>query len=198
MLLSIVLKRKDSAMAVKLYNQTRLADIRLFAREVSIHSLFESPHVVGYLGHGVDQIGRFFIALEVESIINWGWLSFNFAHIQYVPFGNLTKYRSVGSVRTKPSFASQWIRILRDTAAGMAHIHSLNIVHRDLSTDNVLVGGTAASLRAYVADFGVSKVRKQGFFFFLLLSLMHLAGGNGHQEVLARCLSALCTRSSQH
>lgn len=49
------------------------------------------------------------------------------------------------------------IRLLRDCASGMVHLHSLDVVHRDLSLDNVLIGtdGTAK-----IADFGVSKVLK--------------------------------------
>ena len=45
--------------------------------------------------------------------------------------------------------------ILRDVAYGLAYLHSLNIVHRDLNTGNILL---TESLRAKVADLGVAKL----------------------------------------
>jgi len=43
------------------------------------------------------------------------------------------------------------IGLARDTACGIAHIHSLGHIHRDLKSGNVLV---TANLQAKVADFG--------------------------------------------
>lgn len=53
--------------------------------------------------------------------------------------------------------SDQRIRLLRDSALGMSHLHSLDVVHRDLSLDNVLI---ASDGTAKIADFGVSKVRE--------------------------------------
>ena len=51
------------------------------------------------------------------------------------------------------------IRILRDVAYGLAYLHSIPIIHRDLNTGNVLL---TESLRAKIADLGVSKLFDKG------------------------------------
>ena len=47
------------------------------------------------------------------------------------------------------------VRIARQVADGMRHLHSLSFVHRDLKSDNVLLDDV---LNAKVADFGTSRV----------------------------------------
>ena len=46
--------------------------------------------------------------------------------------------------------------ILRDVAYGLAYLHSIPIIHRDLNAGNVLL--TDQSLRAKIADLGVAKL----------------------------------------
>ena len=46
-------------------------------------------------------------------------------------------------------------RILRDVAYGLAYLHSISIIHRDLNAGNVLL---TESLRAKIADLGVAKL----------------------------------------
>lgn len=47
------------------------------------------------------------------------------------------------------------LQILKDTSSGLLHIHSHNIIHRDLNAGNVLL---TEDLRAKVADFGMSRI----------------------------------------
>jgi len=49
----------------------------------------------------------------------------------------------------------QRLKVVRGIAAGMAHLHSIGIIHRDLSARNVLL---AEDYEAKVADFGLSRV----------------------------------------
>ena len=56
----------------------------------------------------------------------------------------------------KPMEWAQRVDIALDVAQGMSYLHRLRIVHRDLKSPNVLLDG---SLRAKVADFGLSIVR---------------------------------------
>jgi serine/threonine protein kinase len=45
--------------------------------------------------------------------------------------------------------------LLKQVVAGLMHLHSLGILHRDLRSANILIGGLDP-LHAMVADFGVS------------------------------------------
>ena len=48
------------------------------------------------------------------------------------------------------------LSICHDVALALAHLHSISIVHRDLSSNNVLLIGPGS--RAKVSDFGMSKM----------------------------------------
>ena len=73
----------------------------------------------------------------------------------------VTEFMELGSLRGVLADAGRelgWAvraRMAAEIAAGMAHLHSLNIVHRDLKSDNCLCD---AELNTKVADFGASKL----------------------------------------
>ena len=52
--------------------------------------------------------------------------------------------------------ATTKMRITTDVAGGLAYLHDMNVVHRDLKPDNVLL---CQRLRAKISDFGLAKTR---------------------------------------
>ncbi|CAK9118780.1 unnamed protein product [Durusdinium trenchii] len=57
----------------------------------------------------------------------------------------------------EPKFTDEALRIMRQLAAGLQHIHSKGIQHRDLKPANILL---SAGCTALVADFGISLVNR--------------------------------------
>lgn len=49
------------------------------------------------------------------------------------------------------------VRMMKETAAGLIHLHAENIIHRDLAARNVLVD---SRLNCFVTDFGMARVKE--------------------------------------
>jgi eukaryotic-like serine/threonine-protein kinase len=68
--------------------------------------------------------------------------------MEFVRGGSLTSYVSGRTMLPE----REALRIIRDTAAGLAHAHAMNITHRDVKPDNVLLDETG---RPKLTDFGL-------------------------------------------
>jgi len=80
---------------------------------------------------------------------------------EYCSLGSLEKNLRSGQLpgqSEKNSEPSQDValRMARDIAAGMMHIHAMQVVHGDLKVGNVLLQGSTSGIVAKVADFGLS------------------------------------------
>jgi len=60
-------------------------------------------------------------------------------------------------VRVRPLEIPVVFAIARQILAGLGAAHSAGVLHRDLKSDNVMVSGEGASLRATITDFGLSQ-----------------------------------------
>ena len=128
--------------AAKILHQTILdpADpgaskiMQRFKQECSFLQSVRHPHIVQYLGMTVDPESRLPVLL-MELLDE-----------------NLTKMLH----RTQESLAYYvQVDICHDIALAVAYLHSNDIIHRDLSSNNVLM---IARRRAKVTDFGMSKL----------------------------------------
>ena len=113
--------------------EQRTEVIANFRRECVILSGLRHPNVVQFMGvhYGSDEAD---ISIIMEYL--------------HIDLDNcMRKYSNIP--------LSYKIRILRDVAYGLAYLHSISIIHRDLNAGNVLL---TESLRAKVADLGMAKL----------------------------------------
>lgn len=82
----------------------------------------------------------------------------------------VTEYMASGSLRaalnrSDPSMKPPWVRVVLalDAARGMEYLHSKHIVHFDLKSGNLLLGWRDRRPMCKVADFGLSKQRRQTY-----------------------------------
>jgi tRNA A-37 threonylcarbamoyl transferase component Bud32 len=73
--------------------------------------------------------------------------------VKYYEEGSLFDYLESG----KPISPSEVIELLKGIAAGMAHLHSEKMVHRDLACRNILLSRSRNGLTAIISDFGFSR-----------------------------------------
>ena len=118
-----------------LFNDPGLQNfVRKFGEECRLLSSIEHPNIVKYLGTTSDpKSGRTVLLMELmhESLTKF---------LERSPDGPLPYY---------PQFS-----IGHDVALALAYLHSRSIVHRDLSSNNVLL---TADGTAKVTDFGMSR-----------------------------------------
>ena len=114
-------------------DEERAGVIQKFREEVNLLSRLRHPNVVQFLGvhYGCDKAD---ISLIMEHV------HMDLEHC-------ITAYSNIPHAY-KTS-------ILRDVSYGLAYLHSMSIIHRDLNAGNVLL---TESLKAKIADLGVAKL----------------------------------------
>lgn len=79
--------------------------------------------------------------------------TFDYGILQYYPLGNLSQL-----VRSKKLKETDKESIAKDIISGIQHLHSNNVVHRDLKSANILIAeGYHGDYVPKIADFGLSK-----------------------------------------
>jgi len=115
-------------------------------REVDILKVLQHPKIVCYFGSCVIEESELWIMME--------FCAFSSVH------AILTKRRD-------PLSEKHIIAVLSDVVQGLAYLHSMGIVHRDLKSRNILIHSTGD---IKIADFGVAKC----------LDSLHVSGNNTH------------------
>ncbi|EGD81910.1 TKL protein kinase [Salpingoeca rosetta] len=143
--------------AVKVLQQAVMAfdesTVLEFEKEVEFLQRTRHPNVVRFFGAGTDPNGSPFLVLEFVAMGSLKDLLGKEMEKVLVEVRN-TKVEESSSGGVGDDVSSVWdlkLRLLRDVASGMAFIHSLDQMHRDLKSGNVLV---SSSLRAKITDFG--------------------------------------------
>ena len=93
--------------------------------------------------------------LNVSGIIT----SPNFCLISpFCRYGSLESFLQIGKKNTEIIARPEklLLRMTRDAAAGVQHLHLEHVIHRDIALRNVLVGD---QFSVFVTDFGMSRLR---------------------------------------
>lgn len=121
--------------AVKVFKREDEEMLQRFIREARLMSSLHNPHLVPVIDSGagqVDGMTQYYIVMP------------------FLPGGTLrSRIRRRGGLPLE-----EVCRDLRDIAAALDYIHSLDIIHRDIKASNVLIG---ADGRCYLSDFGIAR-----------------------------------------
>ncbi|OQS01833.1 kinase [Thraustotheca clavata] len=142
-------QEKPVAVKVLLGNRTTNKGVRDFINEIAlmltycqstkisyahIHYRFESPHIISVVGATWTRPTDLKLVME------------------YMDMGDLKDYLCNHSNATFPW--NDKLVILRSIVEGLAYLHSIPVIHRDLKSRNVLLDSTKG---AKLADFGIAK-----------------------------------------
>ena len=117
-------------------DEESMAVIRRFHEECDLLSILHHPNVVQFMGLHYGHN-------EADTSLIMEHMHMDLEHC----------------MKTYPNIPLPYkTSILRDVAYGLAYLHSIPIIHRDLNTGNILL---TESLRAKVADLGLSKLFDQ-------------------------------------
>ncbi|KAH9990025.1 kinase-like domain-containing protein [Russula vinacea] len=116
--------------AVALKELSATTSSKMLLNEVKVWERLRHPHVLQFLGAGVDEEPPF---LVMELMVNGHVLDF---------------------LNVKPT--SNRVTLIHQTALGLAYLHARGIIHGDLKATNVLI---KADESAVIADFGLSLIK---------------------------------------
>ena len=109
--------------------------VQRFEQECTFLRMIKHPNIVQFLGTSTVKDGRLALLMELMD-------------------ESLTRFLEQS---TGPLPYHTQLNICHDVALALAYLHSNNIIHRDLSSNNVLLIGEGS--RAKVTDFGMSRLR---------------------------------------
>ena len=129
-------------------NRGRMDFLRRFLSEGERLYNISHPNVVQFLG--------VFVGADPHSLLSSGR-----ARVQSSALMMVTERMEVTlrmRYSTRPYLTNvEEIRVLCDVAAGLCYLHSMSLVHRDLTTSNVLLADCAGTVRAKIADVGLAR-----------------------------------------
>jgi serine/threonine protein kinase len=110
-----------------------------------------TPFVVRFIDSGTIPI------LRAKKRLDLGWIAVEYVHGG--PEGTMLTDRVAHSVRTSGSAfePARAALAVEHVARGLHAVHEVNVIHRDMKPDNVLVCGTGEEEIFKISDFGIAR-----------------------------------------
>ncbi|EQC28271.1 TKL protein kinase [Saprolegnia diclina VS20] len=128
---------QGSPVAIKqLAGEKSTATVQAFIDEIRLMTTLESKYIVRLLGCAWVR------PRDIQLIV------------EFMDHGDLRQLLAVS-----PSIS--WrvkVQLARDMVQGLVYLHSMDIIHRDIKSRNVLLHTEAHMLRAKLTDFGISRI----------------------------------------
>jgi len=130
-------KYQGQVVAIKTLRTITESALKDFLREIEMLAQFNNPYIMGYFGSVITNDKLCMV-------------------IEYLSMGSLSAL--LKQYHLSPRLKT---RLALDSVKGLAYLHTLNIMHRDIKPGNVLVSSFDPSLPkaiCKIADFGTSRV----------------------------------------
>ncbi|RHY04986.1 hypothetical protein DYB36_008132 [Aphanomyces astaci] len=125
------------AVAVKMLLKSRtstVSQIQSFVHEIQLMSQFDSPYIVNLVGAAWTRPS------DLQCVM------------EFMDGGDLKEYLDTHSSQ-EFAWADKYVHLL-SIADGLCYLHSMNVIHRDVKSRNVLLDSTKGTK---LTDFGISK-----------------------------------------
>ena len=109
-------------------------------REIELLRKLQHPNLVRYFATESDRLFKY-IAIELAEI-------------------SLADYMERKDVFNNQGIKLDEVEMLHDSCQGLSHLHSVNVIHRDIKPQNILISGPeplTGKRKVLISDFGVSK-----------------------------------------
>ena len=135
---------RHTPVAVKVIKNNTQSSLKEFEREVEAMIKLRHPNLVLFMGASIEK------DLCIVTEFCFGDTLFSLLHEK---------------TQVNLSFKQQ-LKMARDTAQGMAFLHSSNVIHRDLKSLNLLleepVNSSSDRVHIKITDFGISRTVEEG------------------------------------
>ncbi|KAJ1334358.1 hypothetical protein BSLG_008087 [Batrachochytrium salamandrivorans] len=143
-------KQDNSPVVIKeLFTQCMTEDEKQTSlNEIKVLTILRHPNIIAYF----DSFTAMGI-MDAESLSSSGASSGGNGHL-----GDIDPNMPKQPVRKSSDRKKEIMNLFCQIGLALNHIHSLNILHRDLKTNNILVSGCGRYKVLKIGDFGISKI----------------------------------------
>ena len=134
----------------------------LAQREIDLLRSLQHPNVVRYYSTESDNLFKY-IAIELAEMSLADWID--------IKRRRLTTSATDEQIEDDLLSLSE-VHVLEEASKGLSHLHSINVIHRDIKPHNILISPKARSKKTgvtrkiFISDFGVSKTLSSASYSF--------------------------------